>query len=335
MRYQGRNIDPIAIWSEYVQFPANFSVDEDSEFSPLVKCPNPDHHTEKRHFQINLKKPLTHCFTSCGISGTYEHAIAMIEGIKPREARKKILKHSRVGPVTKKRKRVGAVAIVSPDALLYDTFIPNFGTDYLAKRGITGASIAKWELGWNADERRIVIPVKDARSRTRMLIRRAVREKDHPKYLYTEGVERNSLLYGACQIDLGMVRSTGIILVEGSIDCIMQHQDGFVNTVAILGSKLSESQAKQILNMRPKRVFTMFDPDAAGVGATISVISRLPKLPISVVRFPSRNVDPAELTRDQRERALRRAVSSQKFMQSVGHHTIRSNRNRREGISVG
>ena len=67
------------------------------------------------------------------------------------------------------------------------------------------------------DDRRIVIPVKDANNRTRMLIRRAVREKDHPKYLYTEGVPRNSLLFGTGQIDLGLISSVGVVLVEGSI----------------------------------------------------------------------------------------------------------------------
>lgn len=332
MKFQGRHIDPVALWSDYVEFPANFSVDNDDEFTPLVQCPNPDHNTTKRHFQINLNKPLVHCFAGCGISGTYEHAISMIEGVKPREARRTILRHSRLTPVVKKRKRQGAATAISSDELQYDRFLPPVAMEYMEGRGITASSIARWEIGWDADQRRVVIPIKDAKSRTRMLVKRAIFEKQQPKYLYTEGVERNSLLFGACQIDLGMIRSIGIILVEGSIDTIMQHQGGYPNTVGILGSKLSEFQAKQIMNMRPKRVYTMFDPDAAGVSATISVIDRLSKMPISVVRMP-RNTDPAELTSDQRERALRRAVTSLKFMQAVGHHTTRSNH--RKGISVG
>jgi DNA primase len=334
VKFQGRHIDAIALWSQWVEFPANFSLEEDSEFAPLVQCPNPDHNTEKRHFQINLDKPLVHCFAGCGISGTYEHAIAMIEGTKPRETRKLILKHSRMGPVRKKRKRSpGSDAAISPNLLQYERYIPPFGLEYLQKRGISSASVARWELGWDASERRIVIPVKDIKGRTRMLIRRAVREKDRPKYLYTEGVARNSLLFGACQIDLGLVKSFGVVLVEGSIDAIMQHQQGFPTTMAILGSKLSEIQARHIMNLRPRRVYTMFDADASGVSATLSVIQRLPMLPISVIRYPKGVSDPAELDRESRQRVFRRAVSKREFQKLV--KTTTRSQSDLKGIRVG
>jgi DNA primase len=336
MRFQGRHIDPISVWAEYVEFPANFDTSDDSEFTPLVVCPNPDHHTEKKHFQINLQKPLVHCFAGCGISGTYEHAIGMIEGIKPRESRKRILKHSRVGSITKKRKRT--VETISPIDVSYESYIPPVGLEYLQSRGISSASITKWELGWDRDELRIVIPVKDARNRTRLLIRRAPNEKDQPKYLYTEGVERNRLLYGTCQIDLGMVRSFGIILVEGSIDTWVMHQQGFPCTVGILGSKLSEFQAKLILNMRPKRVYTMFDADGAGISATNSAIYGLSRVPIHVVRYPKGYTDPGSLvgmSSDRVARMIRRAVSKSEFHRLTRSHQTRSMTKRRERNQVG
>ena len=332
MKYQGRHIDPISLWAQWVEFPVNLGVDTDTEFAPLVQCPNPDHNTEKRHFQINLTKPLVHCFAGCGISGTYEHAIAMIEGTKLRETRRLILRHSRIGPV-KKRRASQPVTTISPSLLQYERYIPAFGMEYLRSRGISPASVAKWELGWDSDDRRIVIPVQDANQRTRMLIRRAVREKDHPKYLYTEGFPRNSLLFGTGQIDLGLIRSVGVVLVEGSIDAILQHQDGFSNTVAILGSKLSEIQAKQIMNMRPLRVVTMFDADGAGISATLSVMDKLRTVPIFVVRYPKGVSDPAELSRESRERAIRRAVSKREFHQLVKQHT--RSQSDLKGISVG
>lgn len=49
MNWQGRELDPLSLWQEYVDFPS--SMDAESEFSPLVQCPNPDHVTSKRHFQ--------------------------------------------------------------------------------------------------------------------------------------------------------------------------------------------------------------------------------------------------------------------------------------------
>ena len=90
--YRGRSIDPVALWANYVEFPLN--MDDSGPFLPLVRCPNPDHDTMKRHFQINVYLPLVHCFAGCGISGTWEEAIMKIEGVDRNNAHKIILRHS-------------------------------------------------------------------------------------------------------------------------------------------------------------------------------------------------------------------------------------------------
>ena len=335
MRYQGREVDPIALWSQYVDFPENMSLDESDEFSPLVQCPNPDHHTEKRHFQVNLDKPLVHCFANCGISGTYEHALAMITGGTHRAARKEIFRHSRIGVVKKKRRPTGARPAIPAAQLRYDTYLPSVALEYLAARGISGSAISTWEIGWDADSRRVVIPVKDARGRVKLLIKRAIRSKDWPKYLYwPEGVEKERELFGACQIDLGLVRSWGIVLVEGSIDTIRLHDLTNKPVGGILGSYMSEFQARIIANMRPKRVYTMFDADASGVTATNSVIRYLKTVPIYVCRFPKGITDPGEIqTTAQAERILRRAISKSQFLSMT--RDIRSDRNPKEEFSFG
>lgn len=317
--FNGRQVDPISVWSEHVEFPPNWVPGPEDEFSPLVHCPNPDHQTMKRHFQVNLKKPLVHCFANCGISGTYEHAIAMVEGVSHREARKSILKHSRLGKPSKVRKRSQRTdQAISPDLLRYERYIPQAGMDYLASRGITSAAVAKWELGWDADSLRIVIPAKDARNRTRFLIRRAVKPRAEPRYLYPEGSEKSSLLFGACVIDLGMVKSRGIALVEGSIDCIVFDQFDILPVGAILGSKISEIQAKFIASLRPKCIYTFFDADVAGITATISVAQRIRTVPIRVCRYPKGKTDPAELTREEAERSIRKAISFGEFSRMCG-----------------
>ena len=333
MRYQGRQVDPIALWSDYVDF-GNLNLEGDT-FLPLVQCPNPDHDTNKRHFQINIEKPLVHCFAGCGISGTYEHAISMIEGVTQREARRRILKHSRVGaPAKKKRKRSsGAATTISPESLRYDTYLAPIAREYLESRGISDSSIARWELGWDADQRRIIIPVKDSRRRPRMLIGRAVREKDHPKYLYPEGIERNRLLFGVCQIDLGLVQSFGVVLVEGSLDAIIMHQHGFTTTLAILGSKLSNSQARQISQLRPAKVYCLFDADGSGIAATNSVIDKLVRHQIRVGRYPKGKTDPAELSRKEAERVIERAISVRRY-RSLTASLARSKRQQRQKEAI-
>jgi len=319
VRYQGRIVDAVALWSDYVEFPPNMRVDDQTTFLPLVVCPNPDHITTKRHFQINVKKPLVHCFAECGISGTFESAIAQLEGISHRSARKLILKHSRIGsaPIPKKRgkRKQDTVSQISLDDF---TFLPQVATEYLTTRAIHDSSVAKWEIRWDSDELRIVIPAYDARHRLRFVIKRAVMTRQQPKYLYApEGAQKTEILFGLDKINPGMLRSSGVVLVEGSIDTIRNHQHGITNTVGVLGSRLSLTQARLISNLRPKRIITMFDADSSGIEATISVRRRLGSHPIAVCRYPTGKTDPAELSQREVERVIDRALPYAKFHQIV------------------
>lgn len=309
--FHGRQVDPVALWSEYVEFPANATFD--SEFSPLVFCPNPEHdNTHSPAFQVNLHTARVHCFANCGISGSYENAISMIEGVSHRHARKSILKHSVIGK-SAPRRRKGSTHSISPEQLEYDRYLPQVALEYLRRRGISESSTAKWELGWDAETLRIAIPAKDAHGRLKFLIKRAVKPGVEPRYLYPKDSEKSHILFGACLLDLGMVRSSGIILVEGSLDCIMLHQHGFTNTVGILGSKLSEIQSHLIANLRPKMIYTMFDADGAGITATNSVAAKLRQTPIRVCRYPKGKSDPAELSQREALRMLQRSLDFNAF----------------------
>ena len=77
----------------------------------------------------------------------------------------------------------------------------------------------------------------------------------------------------------------------------------------------------------------MFDADAAGISATLSVMARLQAVPIFVVRYPKGVSDPAELDSTSRERAIRRAVSKHEFHRLVKQHT--RSQSDLKGISVG
>jgi DNA primase len=294
----------------------------------LVHCPNPEHVTNKRHFQINLDKPLVHCFAGCGISGTYEKAIAMILGVSEREARKRILKSCGVqlGQASKRKTRhfSGRVSRVSGRTdkevsldLSYRTFVPQKGLEYLDSRGITAESIAKWGIGWDESELRIVIPARDAQGTVRFLIKRAIRKKEWPKYLYTEGFPKTSLLFGACFLDMEQVRSQGLVVVEGSIDTIINHQHGIRNTVAILGTGISEQQTAIISRIRPPRIVTMFDADVAGWHNVQALERRVRTVPIFVSLYPKGKTDPAKLSRKEGVRAVDNAMSLLKFKQRM------------------
>lgn len=328
MNYRGRHIDPLSLWGEFVNFPPN--TEDTGGFSPLVQCPNPDHHTDKRHFQVNLDKPLVHCFAACGISGTYEHALSMILGVSEKDARKRITQHSRVSGLSsgskrgrKARDRRGDGKGGSHDAdgfvkqLEYETYCPQVATEYLRDRGIGAGDISRWSIGFDQDDRRIVIPAADLRGQIQFLIKRAIREKDWPKYLYApEGVSKTAVLFGACNLDLKTVSSDGLILCEGSLDAIRLQGFGLQAT-AILGTGLSPQQKGVIDKVRPRRVYMMFDKDGAGARNVILAERRLKKVPLFVCLYPQGKNDPAELTQEEADRSIARAIPFVKFLERM------------------
>jgi DNA primase len=107
---------------------------------------------------------------------------------------------------------------------------------------------------------------------------------------------------------------------------------GVLPVGGILGSKLSEIQARFIANLRPPIIYTMFDADTAGIGATISVRYQLRSVPVKVCRYPKGKSDPAELTREETIRSIERAIDFSSWKRKAG---ITSPKSRRKEISFG
>ena len=337
MKYRGREIDAVELWSHYVDFPTNLVID--GKFLTKVQCPNPNHDTTKRHFQINIADGLVHCFAHCGISGTFEHALCVIHDLYSKhkvedaadererkrrlqrarkDARKTILRNSVSGVysgtgIRRSPRRGESEPTSAIPNLEFETRIPPIGIEYLDERGITGESIAAWQLGWDEDEKRIVIPAHDADGHLRFLIKRAVTERQWPKYLYTEGFPKTSLLFGACKIDPRMIRSSGLILVEGAFAVIWLRQLGFQNACAILGTGISPKQVEILARWRPRRIYLMFDKDTAGVANVQIAAKRLRKYSLLVCRYPKAKSEADGLTRREADRIIERAMPISKL----------------------
>lgn len=339
MIYNGRAVNVLALWGEYVDLPANIE-EPLPTYLPKVVCPNPAHDTYKQHFQINAKKPWVHCFAGCGISGSYEHALSVIHGYYDEEedtedgrkrahkkARRLILKQSRVAlgsDVVDISARVGVRkthdldSAVAKDQRALEggayTFLPKHVIAYLDGRGIDQPSRGKWQIGYDEDEERLVIPAFDARGAFRFLIKRKLKPGSHLKYLYTPGTLKTSLLFGACHFDREALRSLGLILCEGSLDAIRLHQLGFKTAGAILGTGISKRQVRIIDSLSPRRVYLFFDKDSSGVTNILSCVERLHKQKLYVCRFPKHRNDPAEMTREEVQRSIERALPIHEFM---------------------
>jgi len=328
VNYNGRRLDVLGLWGQWVNFG---HIDNPlPTFLPKVQCPNPQHHTHKQHFQINTRQPLVHCFANCGISGTYEHAISIIEGVSERDARRLILRHStaaQAGTTDEVRYRVGERKHVTQGAAVETdrsrleagdfAFLGRDAIAYLDQRGIDQPSRGKWQLGFNEEEKRIVIPAFDERGTFRFLIKRSIEHDKRMKYLYTEGVTRTSLLFGACQLDTEHVRLHGLVLCEGSLDVIRLHQVGVTNAVALLGTGISKRQARIVDKISPKRIYLFFDKDASGVSNIFAVKQALPHYPLFVVRYPRGKSDPAELTGKEVAIALGKALPIALFLRKA------------------
>lgn len=192
-------------------------------------------------------------------------------------------------------------------------FLPAPVREYLDRRGIDNSSRGKWQLGWSEDEERLVIPAFDDRGQFRFLIKRSLRSSGSLKYLYTEGAIKTSLLFGACYIDREAVRSDGLVLVEGSLDTIRLHQLGVKIATGILGSGLSTKQVRLIDKLGPRRLYLFYDKDSAGAENIADAKAKIHKIPLFVVRYPKHRSDPAEMTREEVERAIERALPIHEF----------------------
>ncbi len=87
-----------------------------------------------------------------------------------------------------------------------------------------------------------------------------------PKYLNTPETEvfsKRNTLYGLYQGKEALRRLNRAYLVEGYMDCIKLHQAGIYNTVATLGTALTQDQAR-LIRRYCEEVVLLYDGDEAG-----------------------------------------------------------------------
>ena len=178
--------------------------------------------------------------------------------------------------------------------------------DYLVKRGLKAETVRRFAIGWAPERRdqlvshlrskdfqdkqlldaglvreterglsdymggRIVFPIRDADGKVRGFGGRTLGD-NQPKYLnspQTTFFDKSATLYG---LDLARqsIRRDGVaVIVEGYMDVVVPHQEGFTNVVASLGTALTERQLDLIKRSAPTIVLAL-DSDAAGQAATL------------------------------------------------------------------
>ena len=138
---------------------------------------------------------------------------------------------------------------------------------------------------------RLMLPVIDVRGDVIGFTSR-VMDDSTPKYLNTPETaifKKRSILYG-----LNYAKNTrrpNFILVEGNIDVITLHQAGFDNTVATMGTALTEDHVR-MLERYTKELVLCYDNDAAGEDATQRSIALLKnsEVAVKVLRLPNKRL---------------------------------------------
>lgn len=143
---------------------------------------------------------------------------------------------------------------------------------------------------------RVMFPIRDATGRVIGFGGRTLVD-DRAKYLNTKQnalFDKGRGLYGVDLARQSMVDRGRAIVVEGYTDCMACHQAGFTETVATLGTALTESQV-DLLRRYCTEVIFVFDSDKAGIEAADRAIRvALPRsVTVRLARVPE-GKDPGE-----------------------------------------
>jgi DNA primase len=143
---------------------------------------------------------------------------------------------------------------------------------------------------------RIMFPLADDRGRTLGFGARTLGE-EKPKYLNspeTPLYHKSEALFGLHAAKAVAGKEDRIYVVEGYTDVMALAQAGVANTVASMGTALTEQQLRRLARVT-KSLYLCFDADAAGIGAMqrALTLARRMELSMHVVRVPD-GLDPAD-----------------------------------------
>ena len=118
---------------------------------------------------------------------------------------------------------------------------------------------------------RLMFPIKDIHGRCIGFGARSLKSGDNPKYLNspeTAYYRKSRTLYGLHEGLQEIRKKNRIIFVEGYLDVIRLHENGFTETVATCGTALTAEHLKMVMRYA-KSAFLLFDGDSAGKNAAL------------------------------------------------------------------
>ena len=163
---------------------------------------------------------------------------------------------------------------------------------------------------------RLMIPIFDKYGQCIAFSGRLMTEdKQQSKYLNSKETaifNKKEVLFHFSQAIEEIKQKRQVILLEGYMDVIALHQAGIENTVASMGTSLTEEQIQQFRRYQPE-VIISYDGDSAGIKATIRAIRQLEQMKLSNIRIAllPDNKDPDEYLRHYGKEKLQHYYQNQ------------------------
>ena len=281
-------------------------------------CPIHDKNQyNKDSFCANTKKNNWHCF-ACGAGGNILDFVAQMEEVEIREAAllvqswfgitsegKELAKEKREERKPKREKaEFEKEPVNSPLTFELKNLDPNH--PYLKERGLEKETIKVFGLGYcprGLMKGRIAIPIHNENGE---LVAYAGRypgdpPEGEPKYKLPPKFQKHLVLYNFNKAK-DLAKEQGLILVEGFFDLFKIWQSGFKNVVALMGTSLSNEQAKLLVEaLSPDgKLSLMLDPDEAVIKVTREIIEKLiDKLFIKVINLKGEAPQPDSLSKEK------------------------------------
>jgi DNA primase len=272
----------------------------------------PFHQERTPSFYVFPDRQTWRCFGACATGGDVFSFVMKAENIEFGEALKRLAQQAGVALPDRGRRSEQQIALqVNEAAKRYfqQLLASSAGVDarvYLARRGLSGPTIEKFELGLSPKDgeslrnylvkqgfppeqlalagvltsgdtgprrdlfrNRLMIPIRNAQGDLVGFGGRAL-DDANPKYLNSPRspvFDKGRILYGL-HFARESIRQQGIVVVEGYMDAIMAHQHDFNNVVASMGTALTEHQVAEIRRLT-SNIAMALDADAAGQQATL------------------------------------------------------------------
>lgn len=204
--------------------------------------------------------------------------------------------------------------VVEAERLGYATSQWDGLTRWLQRRGVDSAlgvsagllarSSKEGERIYDRFRHRVIFPIRDEQGRVVAFGGRTLAKdpQDEPKYLNspeTPVYHKGRMLYQLPRAREACRQNRQVILVEGYMDLLAFHAQGFYRVTATLGTALTSAQARLVARMADEIVLA-YDGDAAGERAMLRALPIFLQegLPVSCLLFPD-GMDPDDFLRSR------------------------------------